>query len=182
METMQKENTMKWYIIRTQSNKERSVLDRLKKETERGELIGKVGRILVPTEKSFFEKNGKKVTREKVLFPGYVFIETKSVGDLNQFVKFCEGATGILSDRSKSPQVIAPKEIERMIGIQEKISTEQEMRNNFIINEDIVINDGPFTSFNGKIESISDQKVKVSVMIFGRKTLVDLDISQISRI
>jgi transcriptional antiterminator NusG len=178
---MSTEKEMKWYIVRSQSNREKSVSERLKKEAERGDLSGLVGRVLVPTEKSFFLKEGKKLTREKVMYPGYIFVETRSLGDLSSFVKMCEGATGILSDRSRKPQVLSPKEVERMIGIQEKVVSEQESRNNYIIGEEIKIVDGPFYSFNGTIENISEQRVKVAVMIFGRKTIVDLELLQIEK-
>lgn len=179
--TMEKETTMKWYIVRAQSNRERSVSEKLKKEAEKGDLMGIVGRVLVPTEKSFFLKNGKKVTREKVMYPGYIFVETKSIGELSHFVKTCDGATGLLSDRSKLPQVLSLKEVERMIGIQEQVTVEQENLNKYIVGEEVKIMDGPFNSFTGTIESITDQKVKVSVLIFGRKTLVELGIMQIDK-
>ena len=68
--------TMKWYVVRAQANREKSVAERLIKESEKGDLQGKLGQVIVPMEKSFFLKNGKKVMREKVMFPGYVFVET----------------------------------------------------------------------------------------------------------
>lgn len=181
MNTMEKETTKKWYIVRAQSNRERSVAEKLKKEAEKGDLMGVVERVLVPTEKSFFLKNGKKVTREKVMYPGYIFVETKSIGELAHFVKGCDGATGLLSDRSKLPQVLSLKEVERMIGIQEQVTTEQETSNKYIVGEEVKILDGPFSNFNGTIETINEQRVKVAVMIFGRKTLVELNTMQIDK-
>ena len=65
----------------------KSVSERLIKEAEKGDLFGKVGQVIVPIEKSFFLKNGKKVAREKVLFPGYIFIETNAIGELKYFLK-----------------------------------------------------------------------------------------------
>ena len=178
---MEKETTMKWYIVRAQSNRERSVAEKLRKESEKGDLMGAIGRVLVPTEKSFFLKNGKKVTREKVMYPGYIFVETRSIGELAHFVKGCDGATGLLSDRSKLPQVLSLKEVERMIGIQEQVSVEQETSNRYIVGEVVKILDGPFNSFTGDVESIDGDKVKIAVLIFGRKTLVELNIQQIDK-
>lgn len=180
--TMEKETTMKWYIVRAQSNRERSVAEKLRKESEKGDLMGAIGRVLVPTEKNFHLKDGKKVTREKVMYPGYIFVETKSIGELAHFVKGCDGATGLLADRSKKPQVLSLKEVERMIGIQEQVAVQQEISNNHIIGEEVKITDGPFTTFTGVIEAINDQRVKISVLIFGRKTLVDLEMNQIDKI
>jgi transcriptional antiterminator NusG len=179
--TMEKETTMKWYIVRAQSNRERSVSEKLRKEGEKGDLMGAIGRVLVPTEKSFHLKDGKKVTREKVMYPGYIFVETRSIGELAHFVKGCDGATGLLADRSKKPQVLSLKEVERMIGIQEQVSVEQEASNKYIIGEEVKILDGPFNSFTGEVENIDGDKVKIAVLIFGRKTLVELNIQQIDK-
>lgn len=179
--TMEKETTMKWYIVRAQSNRERSVSEKLRKEGEKGDLMGAIGRVLVPTEKSFHLKDGKKVTREKVMYPGYIFVETRSIGELAHFVKGCDGATGLLADRSKKPQVLSLKEVERMIGIQEQVSVEQENSNKYIIGEEVKILDGPFNSFTGEVENIDGDKVKIAVLIFGRKTLVELNIQQIDK-
>jgi transcriptional antiterminator NusG len=179
--TMEKETTMKWYIVRAQSNRERSVAEKLRKEGEKGDLMGAIGRVLVPTEKNFHLKDGKKVTREKVMYPGYIFVETKSIGELSHFVKGCDGATGLLADRSKKPQVLSLKEVERMIGIQEQVAVEQETSNRFIVGEVVKILDGPFNSFTGDVENIDGDKVKIAVLIFGRKTLVELNISQIDK-
>ncbi len=178
---MEKETTMKWYIVRAQSNRERSVSEKLRKEGEKGDLMGAIGRVLVPTEKSFHLKDGKKVTREKVMYPGYIFVETRSIGELAHFVKGCDGATGLLADRSKKPQVLSLKEVERMIGIQEQVSVEQENSNKYIIGEEVKILDGPFNSFTGEVENIDGDKVKIAVLIFGRKTLVELNIQQIDK-
>jgi transcriptional antiterminator NusG len=181
MNTMEKETTMNWYIVRAQSNRERSVAEKLRKESEKGDLMGNIGRVLVPTEKSFHLKDGKKVSREKVMYPGYIFVETKSIGELAYFVKGCDGASGLLSDRSKKPQVLSLKEVERMIGIQEQIVVEQEITSRYIIGEEVKILDGPFKSFTGTVENIEGDKVKIAVLIFGRKTLVELNIQQVDK-
>jgi transcriptional antiterminator NusG len=181
MNTIENETTMKWYIVRSQSNRERSVAEKLIKESEKGDLMGVVSRVLVPTEKNFYLKDGKRVTREKVMYPGYIFVETKSVGELSNFVKSCQGATAILSDRAKNPQVLSLKEVERMIGIQEQVAVEQESINRFIVGEVVKILDGPFTSFKGEVDNIDGDKVKIAVLIFGRKTLVELNIQQIEK-
>ena len=178
---MEKEKTMNWYIVRAQSNRERSVAEKLRKESEKGDLMGAINRVLVPTEKNFHLKDGKKVTREKVMYPGYIFVETISIGELAHFVKGCDGATGLLSDRAKKPQVLSLKEVERMIGVQEQVAVEQESTNRFIIGEVVKILDGPFNSFTGDVENIDGDKVKIAVLIFGRKTLVELNIQQIDK-
>ena len=171
---------MKWYIVKTQSNREKSVSEKIAKESEKGILSGKMGRIIVPIEKIINIKNGKKIFREKVMYPGYIFVETNAIGELATYVKGCDGATNLLSDKSGKIQSISNSEVERIIGITQKI--EDNIEKNYISGQEIRITEGPFSSFTGIIESIIDQKVKVSVTIFGRKTPLELDISQIKKI
>ncbi len=176
------ETQMKWYIVRAQSNRERSVSEKLIKESEKGSLVGKIGRVLVPTEKSVGVRNGKKVTREKVMYPGYIFVETNAIGELTFFVKGCDGATGLLQSKSGVIQPLHNAEVDRMLGVQQEIIEKAEVENRFVVGEEVKILDGPFTSFTGTIESITDQKVRVSVLIFGRKTPVELNILQIDKV
>jgi transcriptional antiterminator NusG len=180
--TAEKTSTMKWYIVRAQSTREKSVSEKLIKESEKGDLMGKLGRILVPTEKSFYLKDGKKVSREKVLYPGYIFVECNAIGELKYFVKGCNGAQGFLTNRAGEIESLKNTEVDRMLGLQKEVEEQQETEFIYIIGEDIKIIDGPFNSFTGTVENLDNQKVKVSVMIFGRKTLVELDINQIDKI
>ena len=179
---MEKQTTMKWYVVRAQSNREKSVSEKLIKEAEKGDLFGKVGQVIVPIEKSFFLKDGKKVTRENVLFPGYIFIETNAIGELKYFIKGCNGASGFLTNRAGDIQALQQTEIDRMLGVQ-KEAEEKEIETTFVYDEEIKIIDGPFNGFVGTIEEIreKDQKVKVGVLVFGRKTLMELSINQIDK-
>lgn len=178
---MEKQTTMKWYVVRAQNNREKGVCEKLIKEGEKGDLIGKIGRVLAPIEKSFFLKDGKKVVREKVLFPGYIFIECNAIGELKYFIKGLSGASGFLTNRAGDIQSLTKKEIEGMLGRQETSEEEVELDNRFIVGEEIRILDGPFATFEGIVEEVNGEKVKVSVLIFGRKTPVDLNINQIDK-
>lgn len=171
--------SMKWYVVRAQANREKSVAERLRKETDKGDLQGKMGQIIVPIEKSFFLKNGKKVSREKVMFPGYIFVETNAIGELKFFLKGVSGATGFLTNRSGEVQPLSKEEVNKMLGLHETSQVEPEAH--FIIGEEIKVLDGPFNGFVGTIDEIKDQKVKVSVLIFGRKTPIELNIMQIDK-
>ncbi len=181
METLENVKTMKWYIVRAQSNRERSVSERIVKDGETGDLMGKIGRVIVPTEKSFHLKNGKKVQREKVMYPGYIFVETNAVGELKYYLKGVNGATGFLTSRDKTIQSLTQGEVDRMLGIQKAKEVVAEQFDHFISGESVKVLDGPFTGFTGTVESIKDQKVKVEVMIFGRKNLVELSALQIEK-
>ncbi len=174
-----KNTNMKWYIVKTQYAREKSTAEKIKREGEIGTLIGKVGRIVVPLEKSFYLKDNKKVSRETVTIPGYVFAETNSIGDMKYFITGLKGASGFLTSRLGTIESLTEAEVNRMIGKQEEnfSKTEEE----YSIGEEISIIDGPFSSMRAAIEKIEDQKVTLSVSIFGRKTPLVLDINQISK-
>ena len=116
------------------------------------------------------------------MYPGYIFVETSAIGELTFFVKGCDGATGLLQSKSGEVKNLPNSEVDRMLGVQQEITEKQEIENRFVIGEEVKILDGPFTTFTGTIESITDQKVKISVLIFGRKTPVELNLLQIDRI
>jgi transcriptional antiterminator NusG len=179
MQTIKKNNN--WYIIRSMSNKEKSVSEKLLKESNGGELLGKVTQVLVPTENSYYMKNGKKVKREKVMFPGYVFIETPSPSEVKEYLKHVKGASGFLTSRSGEIQALSQSEVNRMLGIQEE-SNKKDMINPFIVTEEVQITDGPFSTFKAIIEEIDGDKVKLSVSIFGRKTPLELSVYQITKV
>lgn len=172
---------MKWYIVRSQSNRERSISEKIIKEGDRGDLMGKIGRVIVPSEKTFHMKNGKKVSREKVMYPGYIFVETNAVGELKYYLRGVNGATGFLTNRGGEIQALSNLEIDRMLGIQKAAAEKVDEEINFIPGEEVKVLEGPFSGFIGKIQSIRDQKVKVEVMIFGRTNLIELSILQIDK-
>jgi transcriptional antiterminator NusG len=181
METLESVKSMKWYIVRAQSNRERSVSERIIKDGEKGDLMGKIGRVIVPTEKSFHLKNGKKVQREKVMYPGYIFVETNAVGELKYYLKGVNGATGFLTSRDKSIQSLTQAEVDRMLGVQKEKEENIEMGNHFVSGESVKILDGPFANFIGTVESMIGQKVKVEVLIFGRANLIELNSMQVEK-
>jgi len=181
MNIVEKETTMKWYVVRAQSNRERSIAERLTNEGAVGDLMGKLGRVIVPIENSFYLKNGKKVKREKVKFPGYIFIETNAVGELKYFLKGMNGAQGFLTNRTGDILPLTQVEVDRMIGEQQKAKEEVEQEVKYIVGEEVQILDGPFNSFTGKIEHVNGDKVKVAVSVFGRITLIELGVNQIDK-
>lgn len=181
MNIVEKETTMKWYVVRAQSNRERSIAEKLSKEGEVGDLMGKLGRVIVPLENTFYLKNGKKVKREKIKFPGYIFIETNAVGELKFFLKGMNGAQGFLTSRAGDILPLTQTEVNRMIGDEERAKETIDDEVKYIVGEDIRILDGPFNTFTGKIEQVNGDKVKVAVSVFGRITLLELGILQIDK-
>jgi transcriptional antiterminator NusG len=176
------ESKSKWYVVRAATNKERSVAEKIQKQSETGDLMGKVSRVIVPTEVSFYLKNGKKVKREKVKFPGYIFVETNAVGELKYWLKGTNGAGGFLTNRTGDVVPLSNLEVSRMIGEYEASKeVKEEDLTKYIVGEEITILDGPFSTFNGKIESVKGDKVKVEVSVCGRVSLIELGILQIDK-
>lgn len=170
----------KWYTVKVQSNREKIVSERLKMEMSRS---GSSINIVVPMEKVYFAKNGKKVHRDKITYPGYIFIETSSVSTLQEVLKNVPGNSGILKSRDGQPSLLKQSEINKLIDDVNKPEVDIDIYN-FVIGEVISIVGGPFDTFKGEIDEINKDKgkVKVTVPIFGRPTPVDLQIDQIQKI
>jgi transcriptional antiterminator NusG len=181
MEELKTNPNSKWYIVRSQSNREKSVSERILNESQKGDLMGKVSQVIVPTENSYYMKNGKKVKREKIMFPGYIFVESSAPAELKEYLKAVNGASGFLTSRSGEIQALSEVEVKRMLGIQEEAKN-KDIVNPFVISEEIQIIDGPFSTFKAIIEEINGEKVKLSVAIFGRKTPLELNIYQIVKV
>jgi len=130
-----------------------------------------ISQMLVPSQKAIQLRRGKKISVEKQSFPGYIFVECESISDVEANVKHINGVTSILK------QPLTSKEIEGILGRTEKKEVEETLH----LNDKIKIIDGPFNSFVGSINKLDleKQKVKVSVLIFGRETMLDLTVSQI---
>lgn len=179
------EQTKLWYAIRTQNNKEKWVSDRLRVEFETNNLKDCLGEIIIPHERTVSVRNGKKVFRDKMLYPGYVFVETSALGELKYMLKSITGAGGLVRTQSGEIHPMREVEVKRLLDKKvdndETNATPDKTSHNYIIGESVIITDGPFSSFSGIIDQINGDKVKVGVMIFSRKTPVDLTVNQIER-
>lgn len=178
------QTTGKWYVIRVAGNKEKSMSDKIRSELSVNKLQNSVHNIIVPVEKKFIMKNGKKVARETILYPGYVLIETDRISEVKNVLKGFSGVAGFIGDRAGNPAPLTQGEVDRMIGkIEELEEIEESGEIPFIIGEMVKILDGPFNGFSGEIDEIDAKgKLKVGVMIFGRKTPVELSATQLSKI
>jgi transcriptional antiterminator NusG len=170
----------KWYTVRVQSNRERFVSEKIKMEYSRnGEDIN----VLVPTEKQFYLKNGKKAFKDRVMFPGYIFVESANTERLQEALKVIPGNTGLLKNKSGEFAVLKQHEIDKMVTDDEH-NKSVDLSNTFILGEVVKILGGPFDGFRGSVEEIhpDKSKVKVHVSIFGRATPVDLNMDQIVKL
>lgn len=180
------EQETKWYVLRIVSGKERKVKEYLDKEVKINGWGNAILQILCPVEKVFKVLNGKKVLREKTLFPGYIMLEAME-GKLNDtMIQGITGVTNVIHFLGKEhPIALRKAEVNKMFGKLDEVS-EQGIgyAEPYIVGETVKIIDGPFNDFNGTIEEVNEEKkkLKIVVKIFGRATPVELNYSQVEKI
>ena len=179
------ENSKKWYVLRAVGGKEKKVKEYIENEIANGDLNGFVDRVLIPTEKVYQIRNGKKISKERNFFPGYVLIEASLVGEVTHTLKNVPNVSGFLGDtKSGDPVPMRQSEVNRILGrIDELAEIGEEMNNPFVVDETVKVIDGPFNGFNGTIKEINEEKKKLQVMvkIFGRKTPLELSFMQVEK-
>ena len=170
----------KFYTVKVMTQREKSISERLKNEMGRSQLTAD---IFVPTERVYFAKNGKKAYKEKVLWPGYIFVETANVSLLQVVLKSIPGNGGVLKDKAGQPSLISKVEIDKIKANVGKVEEEFVDLLHYVSGEEVKIIGGPFDGFKGVIEELKEKnKVKLNVLIFGRSTPVDLSLDQIEKI
>jgi transcriptional antiterminator NusG len=178
------EQVKKWYVIRTISGKEKKVKQYLENEINRLGMTDYVSQVLIPTEKVYQIRNGKKVSKERSFFPGYVLIEACLVGEIPHIIENITGVIGFLGVKGEQPAPLRMSEVNRILGKVDELSETAEIMNvPYIIGESIKVIDGPFNNFTGVIEEINEEKKKLKVMvkIFGRKTPLELGYMQVEK-
>lgn len=175
----------RWYVVRAISGKEKKVKEYLDLEISRMKLNDYIGQVLIPTEKVFQMRNGKKVSKERAYLSGYVLIEAALVGEVAHVIKGIPNVIGFLgSEKGGEPVPMRLAEVNRIIGkVDELTENEEEMKIPFIVGESVKVIDGPFNNFSGSIEEINEEKKKLKVMvkIFGRKNLLELSYLQVEK-
>ncbi len=176
-----------WYVVRAVSGQERKVKQYIEQEIERRNLQEVVSQVLIPTEKVFEVRNGKKKVREKLFLPGYILIETELVGDILTTIKEIPGVIGFLSGEKHGlePVPLRLSEINAILGKVDEMKDKGEvMEDPFIKGEAVKVMAGPFNGFDGVVEDIYDdkKKLKVVVKIFGRNTPIELSFFQVEKI
>lgn len=169
-----------WYTLRVQSGRERTLLERMNRDKERGDLP--IIEAFYPTEKTITNRNGQRIMREKVLFPGYIFVETKYVGELEYWVKSTPGAAGLLKDAAGNPIRVKQYELEKMRAKGDETDTATSLE--YSSGERVRILGGPFSGFEGDVKEMNRQKnsVKVSVKIFGRENFIEIPLDDVERV
>ncbi len=182
---MSEQNEKKWYVIRAISGKEKKVKEYLDAElSHNSTLQDLISQVLIPTEKVYSVRNGKKISKERNYLPGYVLIEAVLDAEVKHLIKETPNVLGFLGTRGGEPDPIRPAEISRILGkVDEMTENGEGSELEFIVGETVTVNDGPFSSFSGVIEEVNDEKKKLKVMvkIFGRKTPLELSYFQVKR-
>ena len=176
----------KWYVVRAVSGQEAKIKDYIASEINRLGYSHHLEDILVPTEKVVQIRNGKKVNKEKVYFPGYIMVKADLVGEIPHIIKSVTNVIGFLGEtKGGEPIPLRASEVSRMLGkVDELALTEEHAAIPYTNGETIKVIDGPFNGFTGTIENVNEDKRKLQVMvkIFGRKTPLELSYMQVEKI
>lgn len=177
------EKGMNWYVLKAVSGKEEKVKEYIEAEQKHNELLARnVSQVLIPLEKHASVRNGKRVVKEKVSLPGYVFIEANLAGDIASLIRFMPNVLGFLGG-TDNPTPVRQSEINRMLGMTEETAIVEECDIPYEVNDTVKVIDGPFSEFTGVIEEVNAEKHKLKVMvkIFGRKTPLELNFTQVEK-
>ena len=180
---------LNWYVIRVISGQEKKIKTYLENEISRQELEEYIPQILIPSEKVYEMRNGKKRIRERNFFPGYVLVSADlTYGEAMHVINSISGVIGFLGNKgsgpSKEPVPLRQSEINRILGkVDESEELEDKFDTTFIVGESVKVMDGPFSGFTGMVEEVFDEKKKLNVMvkIFGRNTPVELNYMQVEK-
>lgn len=176
-------DNFKWYVVRAISGQEKKVKQYIEAELTRAGLRDHVPQILIPMEKVYQIKNGKKTSKEKSYFPGYILIQAELVGEVTHTINSVNGVVGFLGGKD-NPVPLRMAEVNRILGKVDEISEQGEsISEPFIVGETVKVNDGPFSGFSGVIEEVHEDKKKLKVMvkIFGRRTPLELNFLQVEK-
>ncbi len=177
------EQVKKWYVVRAVSGSEKKVKQYIESEISRLGLEEYVSQVLIPMEKVYQVRKGKKISAERNYFPGYVLIEASLAGEVPHIIKSVPGVLGFLGSAGEAVP-LREHEVNRILGKVDELSEKDEELNiPYIVGETVKVTDGPFSSFTGVIEEINEEKKKLKVMvkIFGRKTPLELSFMQVEK-
>ncbi|HEY2445774.1 MAG TPA: transcription termination/antitermination protein NusG [Rhizomicrobium sp.] len=173
----------KWYIVHTYSNFERKVSEEIKRQTQIQGLSDLVEEVLVPTEEVIEIRRGQKHNAERKFLPGYVLVRAKLTDEAYHLIKNVPKVTGFLGQNNK-PMPLRQSEVDRILNQVHEGAERPKPSITFEIGEQVRVADGPFTSFNGVVEEVDDDRsrLKVAVSIFGRATPVELEFTQVEKV
>lgn len=180
------DSVKKWYVVRAIGGQENKVKTYIETEIARLGLSDFVDQVLVPKEKVIQVRNGKKINKERVYFPGYIMVEANLAGEVPHVIKSVTGVIGFLGEtKGGDPVPLRRSEVNRMLGKVDELSVQNEnIAIPYNVGETVKVVDGPFNGFDGTVEKVNEEKRKLEVMvkIFGRKTPLELSYMQVEKI
>ncbi|MCL2063178.1 MAG: transcription termination/antitermination protein NusG [Candidatus Cloacimonetes bacterium] len=170
---------MNWYVLHTYTAQEDNVKEMILKGIRDTEMEGLVGEILVPKQKTYIIRDGKKIEREKKIFNSYIIIQCELLPKLYSYVVNLPGVTTFLG--GKSPSKLPQHEVDRLLGIDERGKDKVSSSYEFFPKDKIRIINGPFADFEGIVDKIAveNEKLIVNVTVFGRVTPVEVNMDQV---
>lgn len=181
---MSKGQTMKWYVIQTQSNYEKRVQSAIREQAVIQGVEDDVAEVLIPVEEVIEMKKGTKTSSERKFFPGYVLLKANMTDEVWHAIKGIPRVSAFVgSGRNNKPLPISNREAERILKQMQDGVEKPRSLVSFEVGESVRVIDGPFASFTGAVEEVDEEKtrLKVSVSIFGRATPIDLDYTQVEK-
>ena len=174
---------LRWYVVHAYSGFEHQVSRSLKDRALRAGMQDKFGQVLVPTEEVVEMRAGQKRKSERKFFPGYVLVQMEMDDDTWHLVKSTPKVTGFVGGTATKPAPISEKEVQSILDQMREGVEKPRPKVLFEIGEAVRVIDGPFTDFNGNVEEVNydKSKLRVSVMIFGRATPVELGFGQVEK-
>lgn len=175
--------SMQWYVVQARSGYERKVLDALNERIKQQGLMEKFGQIIVPTEEVVEIHQGHKRKTARKFYPGYVLVEMDMDEDSWYLVQKTPGVIKFIGGTSDKPVPLSSKEVDKILQRMQEGVDKPRPKILFEVGEVVRVVDGPFADFNGEVEEVNYEKnrMRVSVIIFGRSTPVELEFSQVKK-
>jgi len=175
--------SMRWYVVHAYSGQEKSIQQALIERIKRSGMADKFGEVLVPTEEVVEMKQGAKAISERRFFPGYILVQMDMTDETWHLVKSTPKVTGFIGGTAMRPTPISDKEVENILHQVQEGVEKPKPKVLFEVGETVRVTDGPFNDFNGSVEEVNYEKskIRVSVLIFGRPTPVELEFGQVEK-
>ncbi len=172
----------RWYVVHVHSGFEHKVAEYIREQAAKKGLEKDIEDILIPMEEVVEIKKGEKVTSEKKFFPGYVIVKMAMSDETWHIVRDTPKVSGFLGGKTK-PSPVSQREVDKIMKQVEEGATKALTGSHYEIGDQVNVTDGPFMSFSGTVEEVDEEKtrLKVSVSIFGRATLVELEYTQVEK-